>query len=85
MLNEYTHNCVCSQALRKYKSPTSKAKREPRGWEGQIRIPDYFVSPLSDNTDNIQSAFEGRVYDGLTLVMHDRKLEAYEVPILWTW
>lgn len=78
---EYAHNSVCGQALRKYKSSTSKTKREPGGWEGKIRISDDFDLP---HLDNILSAFEGRVYEGLNLVTHDRKLESYEVPILWT-
>jgi prevent-host-death family protein len=43
-----------------------KPKRKPGGWEGKIRISDDFDEPLSDD---IQSAFEGRVY---------------EVSILWT-
>jgi hypothetical protein len=79
---EYAHNSVCSQARIKFKSPTSKAKRKPGGWEEKIHISDDFDAPLPDS---IQSAFEGRVYEGLTLVTHYRKLEAYEVPILSTW
>jgi len=45
---EYTHNSVCSKALRKFKSSTPKAKRKPAGWEGKIRISDDFDSPLPD-------------------------------------
>ena len=41
--------------------PKSKAKRKPGGWEGKIHISDDFDAPLPDN---IQSAFEGRVYEG---------------------
>jgi len=78
---EYTYNSVCGQALRKFKSPMSKAKRKLGGWEGKIHISDDFDSPLPDN---IQFAFEGRVYEGLTLDTYDRKLEAHDLPILWT-
>ena len=38
----------------------SKVKRKPGGWEGKIRISDDFDEPLQDD---IQSAFEGRVYE----------------------
>ncbi len=37
-----------------------KAKRKPGGWEGKIHISDDFDAPLPDN---VQSAFEGRVYE----------------------
>jgi len=40
--------------------PKSKAKRKPGGWEGKIHISDDFDAPLPDN---IQSSFEGRVYE----------------------
>jgi len=68
---------VCLQALRKFKFPTSKAKRKPGSCERKIRISDDFDATLPEN---IQFALEGRVYAGFTLVTHDRKLEAYEVP-----
>mgnify|MGYP000034165347 FL=1 len=41
--------------------PKPKAKRKPGGWEGKIFISDDFDAPLPDN---IQSVFEGRVYEG---------------------
>jgi prevent-host-death family protein len=41
--------------------PKSKVKRKPGGWEGKIHISDDFDAPLPDS---IQSAFEGRVYEG---------------------
>ncbi len=40
--------------------PKSKAKRKPGGWEGKIHISDDFDASLPDN---IQSSFEGRVYE----------------------
>ena len=40
--------------------PKSEAKRKPGGWEGKIHIHDDFDAPFPDN---IQAAFEGRVYE----------------------